>query len=425
MISLFFSGMLALYAFALVVFDNELFLPFLYLINVVMVGAYGLYALIVRVKPKFPAPFIAYTVLVALSVASIFWSVDQNFSIGMVRTMALILVSMFVVYNIIIHFGNATAFFIGLYAAIGFNLLMALGLVNLNLSEVGIRFLGSINQSNLMGYIGHVTVFFGYVHIVSVAGRRSVAAKKMVEILALLAICVVAVFVTYLTGSRTAIVLVAALLLWVFLTAFFKPVIAVPLIGVVVAAYLVVSSGSLGKLVISGDVDFANVAEMVYNRMESGAENDDGSVDERADLARAAYALYSERPLLGNGIGAFQSLNVSYAHNNYLEIMSSVGMIGLICMLSFYGLILRAILSMRVWRFKLLFGLMLLSFMAYDMALVSFNAKFQMLTPAVMLACITILRQNGERSLFNNPDFQVENQQRRRRRKRRSIGLSV
>ena len=419
--SLLFSSLLALYAFALVAFDNELFLQPLYLIAAVMTLAYGGYSVAARVRPQFPAPLIAYTLLVAVALASIFWSIDESFSIGKARTMVLILVSMFVVYNIIVHFKNATAFFLGLYLAILFNLLLALGIVNLDLGVASVRFRGTINQSNLMGYIAHITVFFAYLHILSVPGRRTRAVNKLAEIMGLLLICLVAVFITYLTGSRTALVLLAALLLWMIMSSLFKPVIAIPLIGVVMAAFMFITAGNFAKLVISGNVDFAKVVEMVYGRMESASSNEDGSVDERVDLAQKAFALYNEQPLIGQGVGAFESQNHTYAHNNYLELMSSVGLVGLACMLAFYALILREILLLHTWRLKLLFGIMLLSFLAYDFALVSFAAKFQMLVPMVMLASIAVLRQHRERSLFANPDYEYEPQRQRRRRRRRMI----
>ncbi len=417
--SLLFSGLLALYAFALVVFDNQVLSQLIYLIGGVMSVAYAGYALTARVKPQFPAPLVAYTLLVMVSLASIFWSIDADYSIGKARTMVLILINMFVVYNIIVHFKNATGFFLGLYAAIIFNLLLALGIVSLDLDYDSVRFGGSLNQPNLMGYIGHVTVFFAYLHILSVPGRRSRAVNKLAEISGLLLVCVVAVFITYLTGSRTALLLLAALVLWIIMSSLFKPVIAIPLIGVVLGGFLFVSAGNLTNLVISGNVDFSKVVETVYNRMESGAENEDRSVDGRVELARKAYELYNQQPLVGNGIGAFEFQNDMYAHNNYLEIMSSVGLVGLACMLAFYTLILREILLMQTWRFKLLFGMLLLSFMAYDFALVSFTAKFQMLVPMVMLACMSLLRQHGERSLFANTDLEYEPQRTRRRRRRR------
>ena len=430
-VQLFFNIALALYAFALVVFDNGQYLLLVYLTGGLLTAGFIVYSLLARVKPKFPPPLIAYTLLVALSVLSIFWSIDQEYSIGKARTLALILFNLLIVYNVIIRFSNVTWFFAGLYAAIMLNLLLALGIVDLGISQESLRFgrtttrfSGTVNQSNLMGYITHITVFCAYLQILSIPTQRIKATRKMLEITGLLLVCAVCVFLTFITGSRTALVLLAMLVMWIIANSLFKPIVAAPLILVLAVGLFFAKGANINKLVLSGDVDLAKVVELVYNRMETGAQNEDNSRDERANLARAAYSMFKLNPMTGQGLGAFEYENQMYSHNNYLEIMSSVGLPGIILMLAFYILMLREVLLIGTWRMKLLMGLMVLSLMVYDLALVSFTAKFQMLTATILLASIYILHHNGERSVIPIDD-EFEPQPKRRRRRRRRVAASA
>ena len=72
-------------------------------------------------------------------------------------------------------------------------------------------------------------------------------------------------------------------------------------------------------------------------------------------------------------------------------------------------------------RLTLFFAFFLASQMFFDLALVTFSHKFQMLMPFVMLACMRILIETRSESLFAADDALAYGEPRRRRRRRRRM----
>ena len=421
--NVYFSFLIAAYAFALVVFDNGGYLQLLYVIGGALTVSYFVYLVIGKMNMHFPKPLLAYAALVALAAASIFWSEYQEYSIGKTLTMALILLNMYIIYNVVVHFKNITWLFFGLYIAAIVNLLLALGFIQLDLGEFqrddSFRFGGTVNQPNLLGYITHISVFLAYLQMLSVPAKRKKPIFKITELFLLILISGVLVFLTFLTGSRTAIVLLVILLVWIVVSSINKPILIVPIFLLAVAAALFSGKINTSNLVLGNDFDLTNIVESVLDRFESGVADDDDSREARENLAKDAYLLYKSKPLFGHGIGAFEAEHGEYSHNNYLEVLSSVGVIGMILMGLIYLLVAFEAIKLRSFRLKIHFLLAVASLLLYDIALVSYTAKFQMLAPMLFVACIVILRGNNELSICMASSIDATKRTRRRRKKRR------
>ena len=74
-------------------------------------------------------------------------------------------------------------------------------------------------------------------------------------------------------------------------------------------------------------------------------DSTDSSTLQRIELMNYALDLFFENPLIGNGLNATRSYletinysHVTYAHNNFLEIMSGLGVLGLVSYYSIYAL---------------------------------------------------------------------------------------
>ena len=424
LVLLWFRVALGFYAFALVAFDNGAYSPLLYVAGAALTLSYAAYTAATMRVPKFPPALLAYAALVAFAAASILWSTHPEFSAGRARTIAFILLNIVVVYNVIVRFRNPVAFFVGLYAGIVLNLAMALGVVDLGdlgLDNATVRFGGTVNQPNLIGYICAAALFGVFLHVRSVPSRRTKAANRMLEIVGLFALAAVTLFVVFLTGSRAALAVCLPLAIWIALGSFVRPLLAAPMAVALGAAIFLFGAVDTNELQLGGGVDFSELSEVVLGRIEGSATDLDDSVDERSELARAAYNLFQNQPLVGNGLATFEAEYGMYSHNNYLDVLSSVGVIGMLLMALVYVLIAKDLMRLNSIRLTLFFAFFLASQMFFDLALVTFSHKFQMLMPFVMLACMRILIETRSESLFAADDALAYGEPRRRRRRRRRM----
>jgi len=81
---------------------------------------------------------------------------------------------------------------------------------------------------------------------------------------------------------------------------------------------------------IMGAIAFPETwARMGSKFLSMGAEGGDSDVA-RLDLYSSAFKMFTENPLLGEGVGSFELANNTYPHNMMLETMADMGLIGLV-----------------------------------------------------------------------------------------------
>lgn len=92
---------------------------------------------------------------------------------------------------------------------------------------------------------------------------------------------------------------------------------------------------------------------LVQSVIKPTTNNVEGSIEEREILRRNAWDLFKKYPILGYGLDAFKSYtgnngtSAVYAHNNYLEILASLGSVGFI--LYYYNFIMLFIRLYKVY----------------------------------------------------------------------------
>lgn len=96
--------------------------------------------------------------------------------------------------------------------------------------------------------------------------------------------------------------------------------------------------------------------EIAGHRIESlvlsiflGTEGD-SSIQVRESMIREGFDIIKNNPLFGNGIGSYGHISGwnRYSHNNYIELLTGIGLIGTISYYSMYILILRKLYSNRL-----------------------------------------------------------------------------
>lgn len=120
----------------------------------------------------------------------------------------------------------------------------------------------------------------------------------------------------------------------------------------------------------------------------SGDDSGDKSAWARSYLSLTAWELFKQNPILGIGLGNFIYNNILgfYAHNNFVELLCDLGIIGAIAFYWIYiYLIVKLIKNQRIWEEKLtqfLFSLLLLN-LAIDLGTISYYRVY-----FIMVICL-------------------------------------
>lgn len=141
--------------------------------------------------------------------------------------------------------------------------------------------------------------------------------------------------------------------------------------------------------------------ETIGQRMEalfrylSGGEGDN-SILSRADFAELGMRHFRRRPWIGNGINCFHTLPGAfdtYSHNNFVELLFSVGVIGFAVYYLMYAILI--IQSVRLWfqtrNENALFALCLsVSALAIEYAIVSYYSRSSLF---ILFLCAALCRK--------------------------------
>lgn len=178
------------------------------------------------------------------------------------------------------------------------------------------------------------------------------------------------VIIVLLTGSRKAIIsIVGGVSLFVFLSLKKKnklpAFILILLSGWVLYEALMnipVLYNAMGKRLLGASILFSSSIKM------------DASTLTRKSMIEEALLLFKERPIIGHGLESFRIVSsfCTYSHNNYMELLSATGIIGLIIYYSLpFGVLCYSIVkSSNKYTITVVFITIIL---IMDMALVSYN----------------------------------------------------
>jgi len=167
---------------------------------------------------------------------------------------------------------------------------------------------------------------------------------------------------------------------------------------------LILFSTSLLIVIITINFDtllsFLGSLEFV-RRFEKLFKGEDGwSGNVRMEMVREGFYLWLNNPFFGNGIGQFSVMSSFgvYSHNNYIEILSNLGLIGFFLYYGIYILIIFQLIAKKSElrpESNIIWSVMILLFL-WDIARVSFVEK----TTWVILVYIVYLCSNQKRDIL-------------------------
>lgn len=314
-------------------------------------------------RKKITYYFVWSAMVIGFSFLSLQWSSDTQNSLFNIR----LLIQMGIMGNLIISYIDTKEKIFEVYNLFiisGIVLILYL-LVKLSPLELITTRLGGTHRvginSNVIGTYFAISSIFSYYF-------SKVKSKKYLYLFLTL---VFSIFV-FLSGARQAILFLLLGLISILFLLSKNPVQVLK--NTIMGVILIVVS----YFIIMNNVYLYNIVgfriDLLISSVLTGAEADGSSVM-RAKMIETGITLIKQRPLLGHGIGSFARIsgwNV-YAHNNYIELLVGIGVIGTSLYYSIYVVLL---LGMRKLR-KNLTVTPLITIMAIfpiiDIAFVSYN----------------------------------------------------
>jgi len=160
-------------------------------------------------------------------------------------------------------------------------------------------------------------------------------------------------------------------------------------------------------LLLFGELIFTCVTQITsVNRLVDAFRGEEASAKIRSIMIREAIELWKKRPLIGFGPDQFSyySMFGTYSHNNYVELLSTSGIIGTIFYYSLFLLLfIRAVqVSDREQKYYTIISLVFLVLL--DFFLVSYYAKYLWLFLSTLATTLSFSSLEYNVSVSMHPD---------------------
>lgn len=213
-----------------------------------------------------------------------------------------------------------------------------------------------------MIFLRHWLLRYGLV-VFGLVGSLPTGTRKIMFTVVGLAVMAFAQFTRYLTASRQRLI-------------FFS---AVALLACGMAA--LAAAPLLDKL--AQTQTYVRIAELLEGRLDYSARD-------RWTLLNEAVDIWLRSPIFGNGIASVQALSSFhlYAHNNYIELLASFGLVGFLLFYAFDFAVIAKLLP-RAWRGSELHRqllIVMIAILVYDTSMVSYDTRSSTLLVRAIVA---------------------------------------
>lgn len=326
-------------------------------------------------KYKYNFFIIFYGLFALVCFSSLMWTIDLNFSLPIVMRILLLEIMLFAMYNVIREFDIKLYLIYGILIGAGFNFLLALNLLNYTTEFTNpTRFTGTLARSNDVAIVMIIAIF-------AVIMLKYEKINKYIRFFSFISIPL-SLYTILLTVSKKGI-LFGMLLSIIYFSSYLKNlkkmIFIFPLLALIM--YFMFQS--------SADILSDKIERLVDRASEftSAIEGKDnfGSTGERLLFIEKGKEYFSNNPILGTGINTFMVMNPTkhYSHNNYIEIIVGIGLVGFF---SYY--LIYIVMFLKIFKNRnrnknvLIFTSMI--FLVMDTALVSYSYKIVIIALLLM-----------------------------------------
>jgi O-antigen ligase len=133
---------------------------------------------------------------------------------------------------------------------------------------------------------------------------------------------------------------------------------------------------------------------LLLNRFNAFLEGTDNSTVERLFFIQEGLRQFSEHPLFGLGISNFIVLYGLYTHNNYIELLANVGIIGFVLFYLIYFFLFVKIFNMKNGFDKLMLFVFIILTLFMQMAFISYYSKLMFL----LIIAFAVIAESNKKS---------------------------
>jgi O-antigen ligase len=367
-----FSFLLTAYIVSVIVFNqNYIMIP--HIIDALLIALFGFYIISGPKKLKINPLITAYTLFAIFALASSLWAISFDTASFKSLQLFLIIINLVVLYNLMINFDLQNSFINGILIGSFVNYLLIMGVIPAPFEIiVELRYVGTAGNANVLAITMLMSMFVSIVYLMNENNKKNwFFYYQYLNIL-------FAMYTIFLTVSKKGIIFGLSLLLFY---------VVISLKNKTGTARIVVL-GTLGILIFYFFADIEQISyyfERIVGRftaftdtLESGSKF--GSTGLRRRFIELGLEVYQDKPFLGYGLNNFRFLTEIgyYSHNNFIELLVGVGLIGFSLFYYIYYYLYTLIYKMPKSDLKTLTMFFITILLVMDMAIVSYDSKLRM-----------------------------------------------
>jgi len=385
---LYFNSLFFVYGFVLIVCDNIQYLSYIHVINLLIGVSFLVDFFLSKDKASINTFFKIYIAFVLLTLLSSFLSEDFVYAARKSLTQFLIFFNIFIIYNINKKYNNYMYLVYGIFFALVINFLWLIGVIDLGLTYNGWRFQGTVLQANNFVFI----LMFGMmmaIYILSLEETRELFKVIMYTVF------IISLYMVFFTASKAGLIssMILAILL-VLLSVNYRNIFVVLfmlLAGYIIFSYTELISVILDHSTLDLEYTWVNLLERIDSFSTGvgvGNTSTETSTTLRIKMIHDAFGMWSDSPIFGNGIAAFEIKYGHYSHNNIMELLVSFGLLGFILYYLLYVYMFIQIKKIKKKSLRVIFILFLILFFLFDQSIVSYTGKFKILALFILYLSI-------------------------------------
>ena len=361
------SFLITIYAASQIVFALNPYNKISNFLNLIIMGYYIILYLLDRDGKFFINDIVlAYALFSVFAISSVFWTVDPITSGEKAKTLFLLVINNLIIYNIFKRFDLGNAFLNGTILGSFINYLIAFDIIHLSMpTYLGYRFFGTMGNPNALSITMVLNIAASMIYLQQDIDKK----YKIFNVINI----ILAFYMIILTVSRTGLIL-GFFLITVYVFTMLKDL---KRIGYL---FLMISLISIYMLFFADTAKIYKYFEDISIRLLNVVNTLSGADVEKSTLERKEYIekgleMFSNHPFGGIGIDTFRYYYGGYSHNNFVELLLGVGLIGEILYYSIFALLFVKISKIANRDLKLYLYSIVTALLLVDMGSVSYYDK--------------------------------------------------
>lgn len=367
-----FSFLFTIYIAAIIVFKAN-YIMIAHLIDALLIGLFGFYVINERINLKFNLLIIGYSLFAIFALATSLWAISFDITSLKGLQLILIIINLIILYNLIINFKLISSFTKGILIGSFVNYVLFMGIIPVPFETMlSWRYMGTTGNPNDLAIIMLMSMFVSIAYLIDNNNKKNwFFYYQYINLL-------LAMYTIFLTVSKKGIIFGFSLLLFYIVISLKnkKGIVRIVVLGAF-ASLIFYLFADIEQINYYFDrlISRFNEFFVQFSQFESGSRFD--STGHRKRLLELGLTVFQDKPLFGYGLNNYRLLSEGgyYAHNNFIELLVGVGLIGFSLFYYIYFYIFTLIYKMPKSELKILIMFFMVILLVMDMTSGSYDSK--------------------------------------------------